>query len=71
MLLPEGQALSSRMRVDGRLEVQAMPMIDPSLGTIEELQQLRELLVKFSPATESLPPGQKPAGELLPGDDVR
>lgn len=66
MRLPEGRELR-RTRFDGRLEVQAVPMIDPSRGTLEELAELRRLLAKFSPAREALAPDQRPALELLPG----
>lgn len=68
MRLPEGRELQ-RQRLDGRLEVQAIPMIDPSRGTLEELAELRRLLAKFSPAREALASDQRPALELLPGDE--
>lgn len=66
MRLPEGRELQ-RHRFDARVEVAAVPMIDPSRGTTEELQELRRLLEKFSPARETLTEEQRPALELLPG----
>lgn len=66
MRLPEGRDLM-RQRFEGRLEVAAVPMIDPSRGTLEELAELRRLLEKFSPGRDQLAPDQRPALELLAG----
>lgn len=59
-----------RTRVDGQIQVQAMPTLDVSKLTGDELQTLRELLVKAAPAQEALAPDQRPALELLPGGEV-
>jgi len=69
MRLEEAQALL-RTRFEGRLEVAAAPVIDPSKGSLEELRQLRALLAKFSPDAEQLSGDQRPALELLPGGEA-
>lgn len=68
MRLPEGQALQ-RHRLDGQLTVTAAPFIDVSRLTLEELELLRGLLEKARPALSELGPDQRPALELLPGND--
>lgn len=59
-----------RTRVDGQIQVQAMPTLDVSKLTQEELQTLRALLVKAAPAQEELAADQRPALELLPGGEA-
>ena len=58
-------AREDRSTVD--VNVQLRPAIDPSRGTLEQLQNLRELLAVFTPNANDLPHGTMPAGELLAG----
>lgn len=57
-----------RTRIDGQVQLQAVPMIDPSKGTLDELLELRRLLAKFAPDPTELQSDQRSALELLPGD---
>lgn len=58
-----------RTRVDGNVQVSAVPFIDLDKLTTEEAQTLLALLRKASPAQEQLPPEGRPALELVAGGD--
>lgn len=59
-----------RKQIEGQISIQATPMIDPSKGTLERLQLLRELLAEFAPDTEdpALSESARPALELIEGE---
>lgn len=61
---------AERKRVDSRIQVQVTPMIDPSKGTLERLQLLRELLAEFAPDADdpALSESARPALELVEGE---
>jgi hypothetical protein len=58
-------ARQDRHQVD--VNVTARPLIDPSKGSLERLQLLRELLAEFSPDAIDVPRDGAPAIELLAG----
>jgi hypothetical protein len=60
-----------RQKLEGTIKLQAQPMIDPSKGTVEELQELRRLLALFAPDADdpALSETQRPALELVEGED--
>lgn len=66
--LPEARELT-RMRFDGRLEVQPVAMWDTSKLTLEEKRELRRLLEKARPDPVMLGEGQQPAVELVAAPD--
>lgn len=68
MRLPEAQELLKH-RVDGRLEVAAVPYLDLSKLTPERARLLVELLREATPTAEQLPPDGRPALELVMGGD--
>lgn len=59
-----------RTRIDGQVQVQAVPFADLSKLTLDEQRQLVALLEKAQPNQEQLQPGQRPALELLPGGEL-
>lgn len=59
-----------RTRIDAQVNVTAVPMIDVSKLTPDELETLGRILAKAAPAQEELKSDQRPALELLPGDAV-
>lgn len=67
--LPEARELQ-RMRIDGRVELQAVPVWDTSKLSLDEKRELRRLLEKARPDVDVIESGQKPAAELLPPADV-
>lgn len=58
-----------KTRVEGTVQIQAVPLIDPTKGTADELRLLRDLLRKFAPNDDdpALSETARPALELLPG----
>lgn len=58
------------LRNETNLNVQQRPMIDASKLSLEEQQQLLELLRKGAPDQEELPKDGAPALALLPGEPV-
>lgn len=71
MKLPEARELQlARLRLEGRVELQPVPMWDTSKLTLDEKRELKRLLEKARPDGEVLEDGQRPAVELLPAADV-
>jgi hypothetical protein len=64
--LPEARELA-KLRVEGRIEHQAVPYLDYSKLDDHDLDELRRILEKGRPDPEVLPKGGRAALELLPG----
>ncbi len=60
-----------RSKLEGKITVQAVPMIDPAKGTVEELRELKRLLAVFAPDGDdpALTEAARPALELVEGVD--
>lgn len=62
---PKDWARQDHHKID--VSVTTRPLIDPSKGSLERLQLLRELLAEFSPDAIDVPRDGAPAIELLAG----
>jgi len=59
-----------RTRVDASVQHRFQPVLDVSKLEPAELAELRRLLVKAAPSQDDLEGGQRPALELLPGEET-